>query len=187
MVSSVHPPANRYDLDARLISFQRLQKSRSHAFSLLPLSASPSAFMAKTHARSPSPAPNHSSLKRPKLAKTTSDPSEDFTPYFASQLFDHDNVHRLNAAYRESEPYKYAVVDKLFQDDLLHKVKGECLHQLHFTEKETDIYKVRMDHLYPSFLSTPTNYRRTRLLLGQSNRGSRVSVLPRRIPDRPPP
>ncbi|ETW84031.1 hypothetical protein HETIRDRAFT_433015 [Heterobasidion irregulare TC 32-1] len=98
--------------------------------------------MAKTHARSPSPAPNHSSLKRPKLAKTTSDPSEDFTPYFASHLFDHDNVHRLNAAYRESEPYKYAVVDKLFQDNLLHKVKSECLHQLHFTEKETDIYKV---------------------------------------------
>ena len=135
--------------------------------------------MAKTHARSPSPAPNHSSLKRPKLAKTTSDPSEDFTPYFASHLFDHDNIHRLNAAYRESEPYKYAVVDKLFQDNLLHKVKGECLHQLHFTEKETDIYKVRIDHPHASFFCAQINHGRTRFLLGQSNWRSRVSILPR--------
>ena len=34
-------------------------------------------------------------------------------------------------------------VDKLVRDDLLLGVKDECLSELSFTEKETDIYKVR--------------------------------------------
>jgi hypothetical protein len=53
-----------------------------------------------------------------------------------------ENATKLKASYNSSEPFKYAIVDKLFQDDLLHKVKDECLNELSFTEKETDIYKV---------------------------------------------
>ncbi|KAK0461659.1 Oxoglutarate and iron-dependent oxygenase degradation C-term-domain-containing protein [Desarmillaria tabescens] len=61
---------------------------------------------------------------------------------FATDLFDHANISRLNTSYLESTPFHYAMVEKLFQDDLLKNVKDECLSELSFTEKETDIYKV---------------------------------------------
>ncbi|PPQ67568.1 hypothetical protein CVT25_012062 [Psilocybe cyanescens] len=119
--------------------------------------------MARIRDRSPSPIPSPTSLL--KKLKTThvssSDPSvhnlptppndlstdsltkiTDPTPHFANDLFDHNNIAALNQSYLESEPYKYAVVDKLFQDDLLRRVKDECLSELNFSEKETDIYKV---------------------------------------------
>ncbi len=68
--------------------------------------------------------------------------SENVLPHFANDLFDHNNIIRLNSSYVDSTPFKYAVVEKLFQDDLLKTVKDECLSELSFTEKETDIYKV---------------------------------------------
>ncbi|KAF8165734.1 Oxoglutarate and iron-dependent oxygenase degradation C-term-domain-containing protein [Crassisporium funariophilum] len=66
----------------------------------------------------------------------------DPTSQFANELFDHNHIARLNATYVDNCPFKYVVVDKLFQDELLRKVKDECLSELNFTEKETDIYKV---------------------------------------------
>lgn len=65
-----------------------------------------------------------------------------FASNFATGLLDEANVERLNSSYKCSEPYLHAVVDKLFQEDLLSKVKDECINELSFTEKETDIYKV---------------------------------------------
>lgn len=65
------------------------------------------------------------------------------TSKFHNGLFEHDNISRLHSSYDTSTPFKYAVVDKLFQHDLLVNVKDECLRELSFTEKETDIYKVR--------------------------------------------
>ncbi|EJD00945.1 uncharacterized protein FOMMEDRAFT_147631 [Fomitiporia mediterranea MF3/22] len=62
--------------------------------------------------------------------------------YFADGVLDVSNVDRLKASYRSSEPFLHAVIDKLFQNDLLSKVKDECVGELSFTEKETDIYKV---------------------------------------------
>ena len=53
-----------------------------------------------------------------------------------------ENVERLRREYAESQPFKYARVETLFQDDLLRKVKDECMTHLSFTEKETDIYRV---------------------------------------------
>lgn len=61
---------------------------------------------------------------------------------FADGLLTASNVDRLSKSYSASDPYLYAVIDKLFQDDLLSKVKDECIGELSFTEKETDIYKV---------------------------------------------
>lgn len=106
------------------------------------------AHMAKTHTRSPSPGPEPSLLKRLKTGhnSSASNPDvlvEDPTIDFASNLFDPQNVQRLNSVYHSGEPFKHALVEKLFRDDLLQKVKDECLRELHFTEKETDIYKVR--------------------------------------------
>ncbi|KAF9559662.1 hypothetical protein CPC08DRAFT_708705 [Agrocybe pediades] len=120
--------------------------------------------MARTRDRSPSPDPSPSPtslLKKPKTSHSPSEPPpqkmptpppalsteslivvNDPTPHFANDLFDHNNIARLNSDYAESGPFKYSIVEKLFQDDLLKKVKDECLTELNFTEKETDIYKV---------------------------------------------
>ena len=57
-------------------------------------------------------------------------------------LLKKENVKRLRQEYADSEPYKHARIETLFQDDLLRKVKDECLTHLSFTEKETDIYRV---------------------------------------------
>ncbi|EIN10953.1 hypothetical protein PUNSTDRAFT_85412 [Punctularia strigosozonata HHB-11173 SS5] len=81
---------------------------------------------------------------------------EDPSPQFANGLLDPENALRLHSEYASSEPYKHAKLDQLFQDELLVKVKDECLGQLCFTEKETDIYKVHQtgDLASLSFLSS---------------------------------
>lgn len=97
--------------------------------------------MALGRARSTSPAPQ--ATKRVKTTHESSAATIDPAPHFASGLLDESNVTRLHEAYEQSEPYKHTVIGKLFQDELLKNVKDECLQQLSFTMKETDIYKVR--------------------------------------------
>jgi prolyl 3-hydroxylase /prolyl 3,4-dihydroxylase len=63
------------------------------------------------------------------------------TDQFAYEIFNHNHIAKLHTDYFDSSPFKHVVVDKLFQDELLVKVKDECL-RLNFTEKETDIFKV---------------------------------------------
>jgi hypothetical protein len=95
--------------------------------------------MAHTH--SPSDPPVLKKLKTTHLAGShATHPSN---ANFAPGVLDHTNIQKLHAAYSTSEPFKHAVVDKLFQDELLQNVKDECMTELSFTEKETDIYKVR--------------------------------------------
>ncbi|KAJ3788161.1 Oxoglutarate and iron-dependent oxygenase degradation C-term-domain-containing protein [Lentinula aff. detonsa] len=99
--------------------------------------------MARTHSRPSSPEP--SLIKRIKISHPTLDnliPTDEISAAFASDVLEPSNVAKLQKLYRESEPFHYALVSKLFQDDLLKKVKDECLGELSFTEKETDIYKV---------------------------------------------
>ncbi|KIK67585.1 hypothetical protein GYMLUDRAFT_36324 [Collybiopsis luxurians FD-317 M1] len=97
--------------------------------------------MARSHSRPSSPEPSTSSIKRIKTSHpTTTVP--DPTSTFASDVLDPANAAKLHKSYLGSEPFHYAVVGKLFQDELLQKVKDECLEELSFTEKETDIYKV---------------------------------------------
>jgi prolyl 3-hydroxylase /prolyl 3,4-dihydroxylase len=110
--------------------------------------------MAKAHARSSSPEAQQSPLLKKKLklgsnAGQSSALADDPTPNFASDLFQPSTLHRLNAAYSKGTPFKHALVEKLFQDDLLVKVKDECLSELAFTLKETDIYRVR-SYVLPS-------------------------------------
>ena len=101
---------------------------------------------------------SHSPLhKRPKLSHNatpsqpppTADPggtsksgAGPCTENLASGLLSDENVNRLRQEYANSQPFKYARVETLFQDDLLRRVKDECLSHLSFTEKETDIYRV---------------------------------------------
>ena len=101
--------------------------------------------MTKRDAREASPPADPTPLpKRLKTAHATSESStsQDVTSAFATGLLDHQNIARLNKEYEESQPFHYAIVEKLFQDDLLKNVKDECLSELNFTTKETDIYKV---------------------------------------------
>ncbi|KAF6761931.1 nuclear protein [Ephemerocybe angulata] len=112
-----------------------------------------------SHVSSSAPAPiNTATLSGKKTKKTTTTTngngmhSPPTTPVeiapspaagrFNNGLFESDNINRLHKSYITNEPYKYAVVEKLFQDELLKNVKDECLRELSFTEKETDIYKV---------------------------------------------
>lgn len=114
--------------------------------------------MARTHRRSSSPDQNDSSTLIKKLksshvstaaggAATTNGHANgsatDPTSNFADGILAHTSIAQLNAGYASNGPFKYAIVEKLFQDDLLQKVKDECMSELNFTEKETDIYKVR--------------------------------------------
>lgn len=76
-------------------------------------------------------------------ASSSFSPSSDPETHFASELFSPNNIHRLHMEYVSSEPFRHVIVEKLFQDELLKKVKDEALSELSFSEKETDIYKVR--------------------------------------------
>ncbi|KZT12591.1 nuclear protein [Laetiporus sulphureus 93-53] len=103
--------------------------------------------MARTHERPQSPEPlsdpeaEPSLLKRMKVSHISN--PDAFAEHFATDLFAPSNIHRLHSEYDQSTPYKHAVVEKLVQDDLLQRVKDEALEQLSFSEKETDIYKVK--------------------------------------------
>ncbi|KAI5123377.1 hypothetical protein M0805_006085 [Coniferiporia weirii] len=97
--------------------------------------------MPATRLRTDAPA-DAPSAKRVKTSHLAVPDGTDFIPYFASGLLEDTSVDSLNADYRQSGPFQHAVIDKLFQDDLLTKVKDECIGELSFTEKETDIYKV---------------------------------------------
>ncbi|KAF8345556.1 nuclear protein [Amanita rubescens] len=93
--------------------------------------------MPRTHSRSSSPAEYDSAKRR----KTSHSPTPT-TSSFADGLFNAENIAHLNDEYKNNFPFKHAVVDHLFQNNLLENVKNECLRELDFTTKETDIYKV---------------------------------------------
>ncbi|EIW76255.1 hypothetical protein CONPUDRAFT_130769 [Coniophora puteana RWD-64-598 SS2] len=84
------------------------------------------------HERSPSPTADS------QAKKLKTDPVQQFH----DGLLEPESIQKLRNDYTTSEPYKYAVIETLFQDDLLRKVKDECMKELSFSEKETDIYKV---------------------------------------------
>ena len=108
--------------------------------------------MPRTRSRSPSPGAHESAKRR----KTSHDSpvSTDVASNFADGLFDPDNISRLQNSYRNNKPFNHAIVDRLFQNDLLEKVKDECLSELNFTTKETDIYKVDRSAIFTD-LSNP--------------------------------
>lgn len=61
---------------------------------------------------------------------------------FSSGLFDDSTRDSLKTSIAESSPYKHGVIPALMDDGLLRKVREEIMANLHFTKKETDIYKV---------------------------------------------
>ncbi|KAK9478087.1 Oxoglutarate and iron-dependent oxygenase degradation C-term-domain-containing protein [Lipomyces japonicus] len=59
---------------------------------------------------------------------------------FAKGLFAKAGQYRIQHA--ESGPYKHCVINNLVNDKLLRRVRREIMTSLHFTPKETDIYKL---------------------------------------------
>ena len=85
------------------------------------------------------PTPSSDTNREYKKYKTYE--SKDTESCFDASIFVEADMLKKN--YHLSKPYKHAVIEKLVQEELLLSVKDECIKELCFTEKETDIYKVR--------------------------------------------
>lgn len=79
---------------------------------------------------------------------------------FGPGILDSKTIESCASSYARSAPYQHAVVSRLINDDLLRSVRQEILENIHFTRKETDIYKIHqsgdlanLDGLDPSSLS----------------------------------
>ncbi|RKO91437.1 Oxoglutarate and iron-dependent oxygenase degradation C-term-domain-containing protein, partial [Blyttiomyces helicus] len=61
---------------------------------------------------------------------------------FSKHVLTQETRASLASAYASSLPYLHGVLEKLFDDSLLRKVREEITSALHFSVKETDIYKI---------------------------------------------
>jgi prolyl 3-hydroxylase /prolyl 3,4-dihydroxylase len=61
---------------------------------------------------------------------------------FRTDLFDDSTVSSFRTSYADSTPYPHAVVSNLIEDTLLRDVRNEIKEHIHFTLKETDIYRI---------------------------------------------
>jgi len=61
---------------------------------------------------------------------------------FRSDLFDDTTRTSFRKYYEQSGPYPHAVVPSLIQEPLLRAVRQEVTNHVHFTLKETDIYRI---------------------------------------------
>ena len=68
--------------------------------------------------------------------------SSDVRARFGEHILQDDYVAKKRAEYDASGPYHHSVVHGLVNEDLLKRARNEIVEELHFTEKETDIYKV---------------------------------------------
>lgn len=115
--------------------------------------------------------------KLAKRHKSSHEPAPGYASCFAEGVLDDATVERLNRDYRQSNPFLHAVVDQLFQDDLLTNVKDECIGELSFTEKQTDIYRVCRRYCFTERVICSQ-------LAGAPNRRSGVAILSCCGPDR---
>lgn len=67
---------------------------------------------------------------------------EDIHASFRQGLFSQETIKSHASEYATSGPYKHAVVSSLINDELLRSVRTEIVENVHFTPKETDIYKI---------------------------------------------
>ncbi|KAI8883330.1 hypothetical protein K501DRAFT_285442 [Backusella circina FSU 941] len=79
---------------------------------------------------------NQNPVKRVKL-----DSSSVESKFFPG-LFKQESRDAIRQAVEVSKPYKHCKISQLVNDDLLRRVHKEIYANLHFTPKETDIYKV---------------------------------------------
>ncbi|CBX95607.1 similar to Fe II 2-oxoglutarate-dependent dioxygenase [Plenodomus lingam JN3] len=68
--------------------------------------------------------------------------NEEVYKNFRAGLFDPKVLAEYTKYYANSQPYKHAVIQDLVDDKLLRNVRNEIRENIHFTPKETDIYKI---------------------------------------------
>ncbi|KAI8076749.1 Oxoglutarate and iron-dependent oxygenase degradation C-term-domain-containing protein [Halteromyces radiatus] len=61
---------------------------------------------------------------------------------FHPGLLEETTIEKIHKAFQTSQPYLHCKIDQLMNDSLLRSVRKEIQENLHFTVKETDIYKV---------------------------------------------
>ncbi|KFZ18974.1 hypothetical protein V501_00876 [Pseudogymnoascus sp. VKM F-4519 (FW-2642)] len=81
-------------------------------------------------------------LKSAKQKRAKESKPVDITGCFRDGLFDTKNLKTYTKDYATSTPYKHAVIHDLMNDSLLRAVRTEVRENVHFTPKETDIYKI---------------------------------------------
>ncbi|CAD6443531.1 90a84e1f-dc5d-441d-bc02-70eeedc4396c [Sclerotinia trifoliorum] len=79
-------------------------------------------------------------ILKKRAKKSLSD--EDAKKAFRKGLFDKEVLKKYTKEYANSEPYKHQVISPLIDDALLRSVRNEIRENVHFTPKETDIYKI---------------------------------------------
>ncbi|KAK6465398.1 Oxoglutarate and iron-dependent oxygenase degradation C-term-domain-containing protein [Scheffersomyces coipomensis] len=67
---------------------------------------------------------------------------EEIKSFFNQKIFDETFQDNLQTEIKESQPYRWGHFTELVDDTLLRQVRTEVLHEIAFTKKETDIYKV---------------------------------------------
>lgn len=77
--------------------------------------------------------------------------------HFREDLFLPEIIKQHENHYAQSEPYKHAVVSDLINDTLLRGVRNEILEHIHFTPKETDIYKIHQSGDLANLSGLPTD------------------------------
>ena len=120
----------------------------------------------KTAHGSPSDTPSSPTAAATAIAPSLIDINTDsgLVSQFVNEIFNHNYIAKLHTDYLDSNPFKHAVVEKLFQHELLVKVKDECL-RLNFTQKETDIFKVCFFHVENGFHPWYFRYRSSRQVI----------------------
>ncbi|KIW62146.1 hypothetical protein PV04_10347 [Phialophora macrospora] len=78
----------------------------------------------------------------PPKKRIVSDGDGNIQSSFRSDLFDAQTRDRFRKSYQQSKPYPHAVVPSLIQESLLRSVRQEIATHIHFTLKETDIYRI---------------------------------------------
>ena len=68
--------------------------------------------------------------------------ASDVRACFGAHILDDDFAKSKREEYDASGPYHHSVIQGLIDEDLLRRARTEFVEELHFTEKETDIYKV---------------------------------------------
>jgi len=82
---------------------------------------------------------NNTAVRSPPLKKRN---TTDIRQAFRDDLFESKTVKSFHDSYASSGPYPHAVVSNLIQEDLLRNVRSEITENIHFTLKETDIYRI---------------------------------------------
>lgn len=68
--------------------------------------------------------------------------TDDIKTAFRDDLFSTQTADDFASNYKTSGPYPHAVVSNLIQEGLLRDVRAEIIENIHFTLKETDIYRI---------------------------------------------